>query len=78
MKTLHLEDQGQDFLEFDINDENIIINTRPFQGWVWDGRKILNPKTVEAGDFLTLSKKDQHDKSDFLELKYPVERVEKS
>lgn len=40
MKTIFFEDQGQDFLEWDINDDNEVIDSRPFQRRVWVGFKV--------------------------------------
>lgn len=54
--TVVLEDHGQDFLEFDIQDGRI-RETRPFQGFVWDGRKVVN-KTIVVGDRITLRMPD--------------------
>lgn len=51
--TVELEDHGQDFLEFDIKG-GVIVDTRPFQGFVWDGRKVLNTK-IGVGDYIDLS-----------------------
>jgi len=40
MKTIFFEDQGQDFLEWDINDKNEVIDSRPYQRRVWVGFKV--------------------------------------
>jgi len=50
--TIVLEDQGQDFLEFDILDGRI-VQTRPRLGDVWNGMQVLN-HTVAAGDAVWL------------------------
>lgn len=39
--TVYLEDNGQDFLEFDIVD-NKIDACRPMQGWLWVGREVVS------------------------------------
>jgi len=60
VKTIFFEDQGQDFLEWDINDENEVIDSRPFQSRIWTGFKvdriavgaqplILNPADPDRG-----------------------------
>lgn len=41
MKTIFFEDQGQDFLEWDLNDENEVIDSRPYQRRIWTGFKVL-------------------------------------
>ena len=40
MKTIFFEDQGQDFLEWDLNDENEVIDSRPYQRRIWTGFKV--------------------------------------
>lgn len=44
MKTLVFEDQGQDFLEWDIDDEDKVVACRPFQGFAWIGTMVLKPR----------------------------------
>ena len=43
------EDRGQDFLTWDINNDNVVENCRPFQGIIWNGCKVVNKK-LEIGD----------------------------
>lgn len=41
MKTkITLEDNGQDFLEFTCDENGIIVETKPFQGSIWNGANI--------------------------------------
>ena len=41
MIKIELEDKGQDFLEWDISEyDGKIIACRPFQGWLWNGKKL--------------------------------------
>lgn len=65
--TVFLKDEGQDFLEFDIRD-GVISDTRPFQGWVWNGKEVVNARPLKAGDHIYF------DNARF--LLYPIERVE--
>lgn len=67
--TVVLEDWGQDFLEFDIKGGRIVA-TRPMQGWVWNGMKVVN-KAIHSGRPLYL----EADASKNLRLNYPVESV---
>ncbi len=63
--TVELEDRGQDFLEFDI-ENGVIVDTRP-QGLVlWNGRTVVN-ESFTVGDCLTLASEIGN-----LTLKYPV------
>lgn len=51
--TVILQDQGQDFLEFDIQLGRIIA-TRPAQGWVWNGR-IVADDHIAIGDCIRIA-----------------------
>ncbi len=42
--TITFEDGGQDFLEWDI-ENGIVIDSRPFQAWAWNGTKVDMTKT---------------------------------
>ena len=68
--TVFLEDQGQDFLEWDIKD-GVVVACRPYQGWLWEGTKVQNTE-IHPGDYLEIQNKN----GDQLTLNYPVERIE--
>ena len=70
--TVRLEDQGQDVLEFDIF-LGKIVETRPCQGWCWNGRAVLN-ENLAVGDRLLLDSIDTAGK--VIELRYLVVSVE--
>lgn len=57
MKRIFFEDDGQDFLEWDINEEGEVVACRPFQGWVWIGVKVHN-KDIKPGDHLDITLPD--------------------
>jgi len=67
--TVELEDHGQDFLEFDIAGGRI-VQTRPFQGDVWNGLRVAN-RALAAGDKIRLCIPGMKKMS----LKYPVSAV---
>lgn len=67
--TVALEDHGQDFLEFDVKD-GCIVDTRPFQGWVWNGKRVAD-KLIYPGLRLDLVASD----GVTMRLRYPVEAV---
>lgn len=82
MLTVYFEDHGQDFLEWDIED-GVVVACRPFQGWVWEGTRVIpmrcvtdftgqESEDIQPGDILQLLTK----KGKLLTLNYPVERVE--
>jgi hypothetical protein len=67
--TVEFEDHGQDFLEWDIvNDE--VVDCRPFQGWVWKGSKILNLSTGPGDNLMIIPPK-----GDRMLMKEPIAKV---
>ncbi len=54
MITIFFVDDGQDFLEWDINDNGEVVDCRPFQGFVWVGTKVHN-KDIKPGDQLDIT-----------------------
>lgn len=50
MKTIIFEDNGQDFLEWDIDEEGKVVDCRPFQSAIWCGYRVLFPEQLEASD----------------------------
>jgi hypothetical protein len=45
--TVFFEDNGQDFLEWDINDDGVVLESRPFQSDIWRGTVMKTPKEGE-------------------------------
>jgi hypothetical protein len=52
MYTVVFEDDGQDFLEWDVDDDGEVVGCRPFQDWVWVGTYIFDHENVKPGDHL--------------------------
>jgi len=69
MITVYLEDHGQDFLEWDIED-GMVVDCRPFQGWFWKGTKVHNTN-IQPGDILEITLPAGRRRT----LNYPVESV---
>jgi hypothetical protein len=67
--TVYLEDLGQDFTKWDI-DDGVVTGCRPFQAWMWVGTKVLN-EDIQPGCQLEIIGKD----GKVAWLKYRVERV---
>ncbi len=69
MITVHLEDHGQDFLEWDIEDGKVIA-CRPFQEWFWKGTRAKAPARCwcYVPDITT-------NNGPRTRLRYPVEKV---
>lgn len=70
MLIVHLEDHGQDFLEWDIKD-GVVVDCRPFQGWLWNGTRVHNDH-ISPGTILDITPASGGRRT----LNYPVERVE--
>jgi len=47
-RRIELEDYGQDFLYFVVDPGGRIVETGPFQGWMWNG-KIIAADTIRKG-----------------------------
>jgi len=69
MITVHLEDHGQNFLVWDIED-GIVVGCQSFQGWGWSGTKVHNTN-IQPGDILDITTP----RGERVTLNYPVERV---
>ncbi len=72
---LHFEDQGQDFLTWDVDVETTkVVGCAPFQASIWCGNTVVNIDDVVLG----LTDKVEFETFDFeqLTLKYPVVEVE--
>ena len=72
--TVYLEDHGQDFLEWDIED-GVVVGCRPLQGWVWNGT-IVHNENIKRGDILVTTAPSGH-RDSRMNLRYPVERVKR-
>ena len=70
MQRIILEDHGQDFLEWDIENGKVVA-CGPFQGWVWEGTLVHN-SDIRPGDFLDITPKIGKRTT----LNYRVESVE--
>lgn len=57
MITVVFVDDGQDFLEWDINDKGEVCDCRPFQGDIWIGT-IVHNKNIKPGDILDVTLRD--------------------
>ena len=65
---VQIEDQGQDFTSFVLDSKNVIVETKPFQGWVWNGAKILNRRIKPGCRLKLVGPRDKIVR----ELRYPV------
>jgi len=67
--TVELEDHGQDFLQWKIED-GVVVDAKPFQRWVWKGTLVHND-VIAPGDILLITLRW----GDRTTLKYPVTKV---
>jgi hypothetical protein len=61
VKTIHFEDNGQDYTRWLIDDAGMVVDSQPFQAWIWTGSIVLNHKSLKPGDQLHLQMKDGHE-----------------
>ena len=54
MYTIIFEDDGQDFLEWDVDSNGEVIECRPFQEDVWFGTYI-HDVDIQPGDYLDVT-----------------------
>lgn len=50
---IYFEDHGQDFLEWHINEDGYVLDSRPFQRSIWAG-KFTIPETARVGEKLAI------------------------
>ncbi|WP_336834387.1 hypothetical protein [Sphingobacterium siyangense] len=49
MKKIHFEDNGQDFLWWEIDPDGVVVGCGPFQHNVWVGSTVINHLRLRAG-----------------------------
>jgi hypothetical protein len=79
MITIFFVDEGQDFLEWDIDDKGKVVACRPFQGDIWIGTTVHN-KDIKPGDLLDITTSDgmRHQLIHAVEkVQQPMERLVK-
>jgi hypothetical protein len=74
MKTIVFEDCGQDFLEWDLDDEGTVIDCRPFQSWLWKGSRIAYPDPLKVGDQPEVETSEGR----YLTLKYQIIEIKEN
>lgn len=70
---VYFEDHGQDFLEFHINEEGYILDSRPCQRNIWAGHFTI-PQTAKVGGKLAIYLDRKGESS----INYPIKRIEES
>jgi hypothetical protein len=72
MQTIHFEDHGQDFLEWDIDGDHV-VDSRPLKGWLWKGAFVVNPLELVVGGKITVQQAGFE-----VTLKYPIVKIEEN
>jgi len=70
---IHFEDNGQDFLWWDVDEHGNVLDCGPFQASIWVGCIILDPEDLQRGSEVEFVNKS----GDMLILKHKVDRVSK-
>lgn len=68
--TIHFEDHGQDFLEWDIDANGVVTDSRPFQASTWSGSVLIND-AAPGGLVAYLSKYTNQRHT----IRYPIVKV---
>lgn len=73
-QRIHFEDQGQDFLWWDINELDEVIDCGPFQASVWVGCQLIidNEGGLLEGDRPFFMNQD----GEMMRLNYAIEQIE--
>lgn len=72
--TVHFEDYGQDFLEWDIDlKTERVVASRPFQNEIWSGLLIAMPSMLKIGEKILCTR----DMITANEIKYPITKIER-
>lgn len=56
LRMITFVDTGQDFVEWIINDQGVIVDCRPFQAWAWLGNRVINTD-VQPGEHVRINAK---------------------
>lgn len=64
--TVVFQDHGQDFLEWDLDVRGRVVASRPYQGDIWNGSRVLNQP--EVGKLLSIKTRSVGQ----MALRYPV------
>ncbi|MGB0212955.1 hypothetical protein [Algiphilus sp.] len=72
---VRLQDHGQDFLEWSLDDRGNVVDCGPFQGWHWCRYRVINPlDNLRSGHVLWLVPRDEP-MAEARTLNYPVAEV---
>ncbi|ODV27963.1 MAG: hypothetical protein BGP10_12270 [Rhodanobacter sp. 68-29] len=72
-KTIHFADHGQDFLAWDVAADGVVLDVRPYQGWLWKGCKVINLAELAPGGIVMFTRPGDGEHA--LTIKHPVADV---
>jgi hypothetical protein len=74
-RRIHFKDLGQDFLWWDLDENNKVVDCGPFQATLWVGTQVFDDSEtgIIEGDHILFESKHA---ADFIRLRYPIEIIE--
>ena len=72
MKTIRFKDEGQDFLEWDVDGSGKVVACRPSQGWLWVGTLVVNVDSLTQGGTCLIRNAHTHGP---VELVHPIAAI---
>lgn len=70
---IHFEDQGQDFLTWQLNNQGVVIDSLPFQSSIWCGIKVLEHPRLQLGGIVHFLRPGE---SSVKTIRYPIRALE--
>ncbi|MFT4191665.1 MAG: hypothetical protein QM617_09115 [Comamonas sp.] len=70
VKTIHFQDHGQDFLEWDLDSVGHVVGCRPFQADVWMRHTVFNFADLAPGSYAEITVDGKQ-----TPIKYPIVKV---
>lgn len=58
MKVVDLEDQGQDFTRWTLDETGLVVDCQPSQAWLWCGSRVPNHAALAPGSILQVELSD--------------------
>lgn len=67
---IEFEDHHQDFLEWEIDENGVVIDSTPFQFKFWGGCQVLNKDELKVGGYVQLKTPRGQ-----IQIKYPIKSI---
>jgi len=68
-------DEGQDFLEWYLDEEGYVLDSKPFQRNIWAGKSTI-PDFSKKGDLLPIFMEELKGKDCFSHVIHPIKKIE--